>query len=150
MHVRHCEEGINQNSRFVLLALSLLVSLGNTGCRKVKIVQETPRARVAYTAITNPVEELCTDDSGSRTGYFSVHLVRIAGSRIWLDGTAITSEALRQWTVQTYGQLPEKVLRVQFADADEQAATQALLPIIEQLPDLRVRRAPFSFTCPKL
>ena len=90
------------------------------------------------------------DDSESRTEYFSVHIVRFVGPQIWLDGTTVTSEALRRWTIQRYGNLPEKVLRVQFSDIDEQAATKALLPIVATLPDVHIRRAPYPFDCPKL
>jgi hypothetical protein len=130
---------------------SLFGTLMAAGCRKVgEPAQKSQMPHVAFMTMTNPVRELCTDDTESRTDYFSVHVVRFENPHIWLDGKTMTADSLRKWTLQTYGLLPEKVLRVQFSDKDEPMATQVLLPIVAALPDIQVRRAPFSFTCPKL
>ena len=150
MSARRCGIGVNRSIRTTVFVTTLSVLLGAVGCRKSDSGRRTQPARVAYTVITNPVRELCTDDSESRSEFFSVNLVRFEGRKIRLDGTEVTSEYLRQWTLRKYENLPEQVLRVQFQDRDEQFANQALLPIVTALPQLHVRRAPFAFSCPKL
>jgi hypothetical protein len=139
------------STREVILVASLFATLISAGCRKVYDPAKKPQmSQVAFLVVTNPVRELCTDDTGSKTDYFNVHLVRFENLRIWLDGKTTTADSLRKWTLQTYRHLPEKVLRVQFSDKDEPMATQVLLPIVAALPDIQVRRVSFSFTCPKL
>lgn len=149
VNVSRCKLGVDPNTRNVALVASLLLTLGG-GCSQGNYARKAQKSQVAYTIISDPVRELCTDDSESRTEYFSVHLVRFVGPLVWLDGTPVTAEALQRWTIQKYGNLPEKVLRVQFSQADEHAATQALIPILASLPDVHIRRAPYPFTCPKL
>jgi hypothetical protein len=149
MSVKLYRTALNWSVRLSALLTLALIVCAVTGCRRGP-TNKSQQTQVVYTAVTNPVRELCTDDSESRTESFSVPVVRFEGSRILLNSAEVSAKSLREWALQKYGNLPEKVIRVQFSDDDQHAANQALLPIVTALPDLHVRRAPFSFSCHKL
>lgn len=52
------------------------------GCWKKAAIERTQDAQIAYRPVLNPIGEMCTDDSESRTEYFNVPVVRFEGSGI--------------------------------------------------------------------
>jgi len=129
---------------------SFLISSVVLGCWKANTPRETQGAQVPYEFVANPVGEMCTDDTESRTEYFNVPVVRFEGSRIELNGTATSANDLREWALKKYANLPEQAVWVQFSQESKPTADRALLPIAMALPRLQIRRAEFAFSCPKL
>lgn len=105
---------------------------------------------MSYLPVANQVAEMCTDDTGSRTEYFNVPNVRFEGSRILLNGTTTSANDLLAWALKKYTNLPEQAIWVQFSPENKLTADQALLPIAKALPRLQIRRADFTFFCPKV
>lgn len=120
------------------------------GCWKGTVTEGSQAPQVLYRPVTNPIAEMCTDDTESRTDYFNVPVIRFEGSRIELNGTSTSANDLLTWALKRYTNLPEQAVWVQFLPDNKLAADQALLPIVKALPRLQIRRADFNFTCPKL
>lgn len=133
-----------------LISTSCLISSVVIGCGKWTVTERTQSAEVPYLSVANPVAEMCTDDTGSRTDYFNVPNVRFEGSRILLNGTTTSANDLLAWALKKYTNLPEQAMWVQFSPENKLTADQALLPIAKALPRLQIRRAEFMFFCPKL
>jgi hypothetical protein len=147
---RRREAQLERNVQTILLVTVACTIFGAIGCKSGRTTRRMEQPRVPYSDIENPARELCMDDSESPTPYFDVHVARFEGSEILLDEKLVTPKSLREWVLREYGNMPEQVLRVQFKDEDEQVVSQALRPLVKAMPNLHVRRAPFSFSCPKL
>jgi hypothetical protein len=142
---------VDHGTRIAALTVaSCLILSVVLGCRKEKALQESQQPKVTYRSVANPLLEMCTDDSESRTEYFNVPVVRFEGSAIRLNGKSTSANDLQDWAMRKYRNLPEQAVWVQFLDVDEVSADQALLPIAMVLPSLQIRRADFSFYCPRL
>jgi len=138
-------------SKLTAITTAFLIALGNViGCRNENGTQGTAEVQVSYRAVQNPVSEMCTDDSESRTEYFNVPLVRFDGPRISLNGRPTSASELLAWAQAKYTNLPEQAVSVQFSPDNKVNADNVLLPIAEALPRLQLRRADFTFRCPKL
>jgi hypothetical protein len=105
---------------------------------------------VPYQAVANPIWEMCTDDTGSRTEYFNVPVVRFEGPRILLNGVTTSADDLLAWAQKRYSKLAEQAVWVQFSSDNTLSVDHALLPIAEALPRLQIRRVDFNFNCAKL
>jgi hypothetical protein len=112
-----------------------------TGCSSKSKVEVSPQVRV---------QELCTDDTLSRTDYVNVPLVRVVGPRIELNGAPVPERELLDWAQKKYRNLPELALWVQVSPERSPIAERALLPLVQSLPQLQLRRVAPDFTCPKL
>jgi hypothetical protein len=85
-----------------------------TGCRKETAIRRTQETRVPYLAVANPIREMYTDDSESRTEYFDVPVVRFEGPRILLNGVTTSANDLLTWAQKRYTKLAEQAVWVQF------------------------------------
>jgi hypothetical protein len=127
-----------------------LISSTVTGCRKETVIKKAQETQVPYQAVANPIGEMCTDDSESRTEYFDVPVVRFEGPRILLNGVTTSANDLLAWAQKRCTKLAEQALWVQFSSDNKLSADRALLPVAKALPRLQIRRADFNFSCPKL
>jgi hypothetical protein len=108
----------------------------------------SPQVRVAFETVQNPAQELCTNDTLSRTDWVNVPLVRFAGSTIELNGALSSEHELLDWAQKKYRNMAEQALWVQISPEDRPAAERALLPLIQSLPNLHLRLVDDpSFTC---
>jgi hypothetical protein len=127
-----------------------MVSGTATGCRQKTPIERTQEPQVPYQAVANPIWEMCTDDTGSRTEYFNVPVVRFEGPRILLNGVTTSADDLLAWAQKRYSKLAEQAVWVQFSSDNTLSGDHALLPIAEALPRLQIRRVDFNFNCAKL
>jgi hypothetical protein len=132
-------------TRICISALCLLA-----GCSSKSKVEEHPRAKVMFQEVQNPQRELCTDDTLSRTEYINVPLVRLTGTTIALNGLSVSERELLDWAQKKYKNLPEQALWVQISPDNGAIADRALLPLVQSLPQLQLRRVAPEFSCPKL
>jgi hypothetical protein len=121
-----------------------------TSCGKGTTTEGTQEVQVSYRPVANPITDMCTDDTLSRTDYFNVPVVRFEGSGIQLNGTPTSATDLLAWALKEYVNRAEQVMYVQFSSENKLTADRALLPIAKAFPSLQIRRADFTFFCPKL
>lgn len=151
MRVKLCMTRVRSSSRLAAMAVaSLLIPNVVLGCSKAGTRQEPRQPRLVYQSVANPVREMCTDDTESRTEYFNVPVVRFEGSIIRLNGLVTSANDLREWALRKYKNLPEQAVWVQFTQENQNTADDALVPIHMALPRLQIRRTEFTFVCPKL
>ena len=112
----------------------------------------TPAAPLSalFVPVPNPVHELCTDDTDSRTEWFNQPVVKFSGRAMELNGRAATMEALREWAREYYEHKIERLLYVQISPEARSDAERAMLSLTRMFPDLHVRQVEFGFTCPKI
>jgi len=66
-------------------------------CSSKPSLETPPQIRVVFEPVSDPVRELCTDDSSHRTDYINVPLVRFAGSTMELNGVSLSEPELLDW-----------------------------------------------------
>jgi len=116
-------------------------------CSSKPSTEITPKAQVVFEPVTDPVRELCTDDSSHRTDYFNVPLVRFVGSTMELNGRPSSDRELLDWAQKRYPKMAEQALWVQVEPDDRAIAESALLPVVKSFPQLHVRQVDLGFTC---
>jgi hypothetical protein len=80
-----------------LLTLGLSVSCSTENKKEL-----SREPQIVYETIKDPIAEMCTDDSGARTEYINVPLVRFTGSNLELDGASMSATELLQWARREY------------------------------------------------
>jgi hypothetical protein len=103
-----------------------------------------------FEEVQNPLRELCTDDTLSRTEYVNVPLVRMEGTKIALNGASVSAKDLLDWAQKKYKNLPEQALWVQGVPDNSAIAERVLLALVQSLPHLQLRKVAPQFACPKL
>jgi len=116
-------------------------------CSSKPSIEIAPQAQVVFEPVTDPVRELCTDDSSHRTDYFNVPLVRFVGSAMELNGRPSSDRELLDWAQKKYPKMAEQALWIQVANKDQPIAERALLPIVRLFPQFHLRRVDPAFTC---
>jgi hypothetical protein len=140
-------------SRMSLIMCALAVCFQG-GCQSKPPLQTATTSPIAplhvsFIPVEDPICQLCTDDTLSRTEWFNVPVVRFSGGAIDLFGRTTTARDLQDWAKEYYEHKVERGLWVQIAPADVENAERALLPLVRMFPDLQVRRVDFGFSCPK-
>lgn len=105
---------------------------------------------VSFIPVEDPISQLCTDDTMSRTEWFNVPVVRFSGAAIDLFGRTTTPHDLQEWAKKYYEHKVERGLWVQIAPGDVENAERELLPLVRMFPDLQLRQVDFGFSCPKI
>jgi hypothetical protein len=110
----------------------------------------TAPLHVSLIPVENPVDQLCYDDTLSRTEWFNVPIAKFSGTAIDLLGRPATTKDLQHWATGYYEHKVERALWVQIAPGSVGNAEQALVPLVRMFPDLQVRQVEFGFSCPKI
>jgi len=141
------------NRLLILSGVALCLSAGcSTGPSPHSALLSTPAApsSALFVPVPDPVHELCTDDTYSRTDWFNQPVVKFSGRALELNGRAATIEALREWAREYYEHKIERLLYVQISPEARSDAERAMLSLTRMFPDLHVRQVEFGFTCPKI
>jgi hypothetical protein len=136
----------------MICALAVCVWSGcqsKSGLQSAKADPVTPQ-RVSFIPVNNPVDQLCYDDTRSRTEWFNAPVAKFSGTAIDLLGRPATTSDLQNWAMKYYEQKAERGLWVEIAPGSVGNAEQALLPLVRMFPDLQVRQVEFGFSCPKI
>ena len=147
---------LEANAMNRLLILSGFVLYLSAGCSSMPSPHVAPPSNpaaqlsVLFVPVLNPVRELCTDDTLSRTEWFNQPVVKFSGRAIELNNTAATMETLRDWARKYYEHKVERVLYVQISPDSRSDAARVLLLLTQLLPDLHVRLVEFGFSCPNI
>lgn len=131
------------------MALSILVGCSPKSPTTPNTGSLTP-LHVKFISVDNPVAEMCTDDTLTRTEWFNVPVARFSGTAITIFGRGTTAQELQDWAKKYYERKIERALWVQIAPGSSRNAEQALLPIVGMFPDLHVFQVDYGFSCPKL
>ena len=105
---------------------------------------------VSFIPVKDPVIQLCTDDTLSRTDYFNAPVAKFSGTTIDLFGRTATTKDLEEWAAKYYEHKVARALWVQIAPGSVDNAERALVPLIRMFPDLQARQVEFGFSCPKI
>jgi hypothetical protein len=116
-------------------------------CSSRPPLETTPQVRVVFEPVTDPVRELCTDDSSHRTDYINVPLVRFIGSTMELNGVPSSERELLDWAQKKYPIMAEQALWVQLSPENRPIAERALLPVVKSFPRLHLRQVDSGFMC---
>lgn len=130
-------------------ALAVLVLCFAAGCSSKVPLAVGPQVQVVFQPVQNPSSELCRDDTGERTDYIAVPLIRFVSSSMELNGVPSSEEELLDWAKKRYRNMAERVLWVQASPEERQMAERALLPLVRSLPHLELRLVDPGFTCSK-
>jgi hypothetical protein len=119
------------------------------GCSQKPSPEAQPQARVTFQSVQDPVHELCMDDTLHRTDYFTGPIVRFEHSTIVLNGSPSSAEELLDWAKKKYLRSAEPALWVQVSPDDVPFAERILLPLVQSVPQLQLRRIDPEFSCSK-
>ena len=135
----------------IVCALAVCYSGGCQSKSTLQTANTNPLAppHVTFIPVKDPISQLCTDDTMSRTDWFNVPYVRLSGTAIELFGRTTTAHDLQDWAKEYYEQKVERALWVQIAPGQIENTERALSPLVRMFPDLQVRQVDFGFTCPK-
>lgn len=120
------------------------------GCSHRQPLKATQQVKVVFEPIPHIIQELCTNDTLSRTDYINVPVVRLTDSKIVLNGSAISETELLDWGTKKFANSAEQYLWVQVSPQSKPFAEQVLSPLVQSLPRLHLREVDSSFACPKL
>ena len=125
------------------------------GCQSKPALQSAKTSPIApphvsFIPVEDPVSQLCTDDTRSRTEWFNVPVVRFSGAAIDLFGRTATTKNLQDWGMKYYQSKAERALWVEIAPGSVGNAEQALAPLVRMFPDLHVFQVEFGFSCPMI
>jgi hypothetical protein len=150
--VLKCETIQESKKPLIICVLAVCFWAGCSSKSAVPISKTSPvaRQRISFIPVKDPVRELCTDDTLSRTEWINVPVVRFSGTAINLLGHTATPKDLQDWAMKYYEDKAERGLWVQIAPGSDGNAEQALVPLVRMLPDLQVRQVEFGFSCPKI
>jgi hypothetical protein len=129
-----------------LLSTCILTLCLIPSCSPNPPLELSPQVRVVFQPVSDPVRELCTDDTLNRTDYINVPLVRFVGSTIELNGTPSSAGELLDWARKKYKNTAEQALWVQVSPEDRPIAEHALMPLVQAWPRLDLRLVDPSFT----
>ena len=104
---------------------------------------------VSFIPVEDPISQLCTDDTLSRTEWFNVPVVRFSGTAIVLFGRTTTTHDLQEWAKDYYEHKVERGLWVQIAPGDVENAERALLPLVRMFPIYNCVRLISDFLAPR-
>ena len=131
------------------VATSAAVFFLMAGCSPKAPLVNSPKVRVVFETIQDPLQELCRDDTLGQIGYINVPLVRFARSTIELNGVASSERELLDWAQKRYPKMAEQTLWVQVSPDNRPIAEHALLPLVQRFPQLHLRQVDPGFTCLK-
>ena len=137
------------------LIICALAACSWSGCQSKSALQSatagpTSPRHVSFIFVNDPVDQLCYDDTRSRTEWFNVPVAKFSGAAIDLLGRPATTKVLQDWATKHYEHKVGRELWVQIAPGSVGNAEKALLPLVRMFPDLQVRQVEFGFSCPKI
>jgi len=130
---------IRQVSYSAVIVAALLIA----GCSKKKT-----DPGLVFERVTDPVRELCIDDSRHHTREIQVPFLRF-DEHITLNGTGLSEVELSNWAMAYYPKKTEQVLWVKIAPNAKPEAERTLQSIHVRLPGLQFREVDLNFDrCP--
>ncbi len=125
----------------IICGLAVCFSVGCSSRSSLPTPMASPMAslHVTFIPVDNPVDQLCYDDTLSRTEWFNAPVAKFSGAAIDLFGRPVTTKDLQDWATKYYEHKVERALWVQIAPDSVGNAEQALLPLVRMFPDLQVR-----------
>ena len=137
--------------RVIICALALCFWAGcSPKSASTKKAIPTASPQISFILVEDPVNQLCYDDTASRTEWFNAPVVRFSGDTIDLFGRPGTPKDLEDWVSKYYEHKVERALWVQIAPGSFDNAELALVPLVRMFPDLQIRQVEFGFNCPKI
>jgi hypothetical protein len=118
---------------WLLGSICLITSCLLAGCAR------HPSPGFTLEHVRDPIKELCTDDTFSRTAYINAPFVQFQDSAIRLNGAAASELQLKEWAQRKYSRLPEQARWVQISPTSEPRAARVLASLAEASPRLHLR-----------